>query len=141
MAEVLKVLILICELILSVSEVLIKPLFPAVKLKFVLLSCCVCSSSSFHRAGEDEAARHRAAGGQLGAAEVHGEREPAPGHRVAEGQQAAGGGGQRRRRREEEEEMDTEPEEPGARAQWEVHLPRLQPRRTDQRHLQGGGHT
>ena len=101
--------------------------------------CPSFSASTFHSAGKDEEACDRPAGGQLGAAEVHGQREPPARHRVAEGQSAAGGG--RRRERREEEEMDAEFEEPDPGAQRQIHLPRLQPGRRDQRHLQSGSHT
>jgi len=99
------------------------------------------SASALHAAVKDEEARHRSPGGQLGAAEVYGEREPSARHRLAEGQPAAVGRGRRSRRRREEEEVDPESEEPDAEAQREVHLPRVQPSGRDQRHLQSGSHT
>lgn len=99
-----------------------------------------CSSSTFHRASKDEEARDCAARGQFCAAEVHGERQPSSGHRLAEGQQAPGWRGQWSGRRGQEEEVDSDPEEPVARTQREVHLPGVQQSRGDQRHLQGGSH-
>lgn len=94
-----------------------------------------CSATSLHPAVQDEEARHRPAGGQLGAAQVHRQREPPTRHRLAERQPPAA-----RREPRQEEEVDAESEEPDARAQREVHLPRVQFRRGNQRHLQGGSH-
>lgn len=100
------------------------------------------SASTLHSALQDAEARHRSPGRQLGAPQVHGEREPSSRHRVAEGQPAAGGRArQSRRGGGEEEEVDPEPEEPDAGAEREVHLSRVQPGRRDQRHLQSGSHT
>lgn len=124
------------------------PLFPArfaetaPDLSGFSLSVRCFSASTFHSAVKNAKASHRPPGGQLGEAEVRGQRQPPARHRVAEGQPAAAGRAKRSGRRgRQEEEVDAESEEPDAGAEREVHVPCVQQSRGDQRHIQSGGHT
>lgn len=102
----------------------------------------LCSAPTFHSTVKNAEASHRPAGGQLGEAEVHGQREPSARHRLVEGQSAAAGRAKRSGRRgRQEEEVDAEPQEPDARAEREVHVPCVQQSRGNQRHVQSGSHT
>lgn len=93
------------------------------------------SAAPLHAALQDEASRDRSARGQLCAAQVCGQWAPTARHHVDEGRPGPDRPGGRGA---QEEEVDTEPEEPASRGQWQVHVPCVQPRRCHQCNLQGG---
>lgn len=79
----------------------------------------VSSASPLHSASKDEKKGDSSPCGQLSAAQMHGQWKPSTGHCVAEGRHAAhrtgGRGGS-------SEEVDSESQEPDARAQRQIHL-------------------
>lgn len=95
------------------------------------------SKSALHPPCQDEEAGDRLSRRQLHQAQVHGQREPPAGNRVAEGRAAADGAGGGRG---PSEEVDPEPEEPRPGAERQIHLQSVQPGRRNQRHIQSGGH-
>lgn len=90
------------------------------------------SSSPLHPACQDEKKGDSSSRRQLGAAQMHGQWKSSTWNCVAEGRQTPDGAGGRRG---PSEEVDSESEEPNARAEWQIHLQGLESGWGDQRHV------